>query len=322
MGRHLSVGALATLTAVALLPGSPVAHAATDKTPPVVTVAMDGSKATLTGADHVLSGWTTFHVSSTSANNNLGLFVARPGQTPPAPAAPAAPARQPADNTPNAVNPTPAQPPERPATAAPPVRANATAGRAQRAKITTAAEDGMISLGGVVTSKGHNATLTVQLPAGTVYLQDLAAADATKPVAVLTVAPESNRALMPDVAQIVTVDGHGAFNLPWTLKRSGMLQIENISHGWHDWHDLVLQKVRKGVTQDDVVRYFQHEPGQAKSPFGTAIAGTAPLSARHAMQFSYDLPAGTYALYDIWLNHKTGRFLAGEGAVKLVRIVK
>ena len=47
MGRQWHVGALAALTAVALLPGSPLAHAAAEKAPPVVTVALDGSKATL-----------------------------------------------------------------------------------------------------------------------------------------------------------------------------------------------------------------------------------------------------------------------------------
>jgi hypothetical protein len=325
MVRQWHVGALAALTAVALLPGSPLAHAAAEKAPPVVTVALDGSKATLTGADHLLSGWTTFQVSSVSADNNLGLFVARPGATPPAPPAAAPqPAPQPADNTPNAVNPTPAQPPqERPATPAAPVRSDAKTARAQRAKVTAAAEEAMISLGGVVTSKGHDASVTVNLPAGTVFLQDLAAADATKPVAVLSVAAQSNRALMPNVAQIVTVNGKGEFNHPWTLKRAGLLQIENIAHGRHDWHDVVLQKLRKGETRDDVVRYFQHEPGQGgKSPFGAAIAGTAPLSAGHAMQFSYHLPAGTYALYDIWLDHKTGTFYAGQGAVTLISVGK
>lgn len=328
MGRHLSVGALATLTTLALLPGSPAAHATADKAPPVVTVALDGSKATLTGTDHLLSGWTTFRISSTSTDNNLGLFAARPGATPPAPAAapqPAPkPAPQPQDNTPNAVNPMPAQPPqERPATPAAPVRADAKATRAQRAQLTAAAEEATISLGGVATHKGHDATLTVQLPAGTVYLQDLLAADATKPVAVLTVAPESNRALMPDVAQIITVNGKGEFNHPWTLRHAGMLQIENISHGRHDWHDVVLQKLRKGETRDDVVRYFQHDPGQGgKTPFGQPIAGTAPLSAGHVLQFSYNLPPGTYALYDIWLDHTSGKFNAGEGAVTLISVVK
>jgi hypothetical protein len=156
-----------------------------------------------------------------------------------------------------------------------------------------------------------------------VYLQDLAAADTSKPLATLTVAAQSNRALMPDVGQIITVNGQGAFNHPWTLKRSGRLQIQNISHGRHDWHDLVLQKLRKGETRDDVVRYFRHDPGQGgKSPFAAPIAGTGPLSAGLAMQFSYRLPAGTYALYDIWLDHTTGAFNAGQGAVTLVSVVK
>jgi hypothetical protein len=175
----------------------------------------------------------------------------------------------------------------------------------------------------VATSKGQDATLTVDLPAGTVYVQDLSATDTTKPVAVLTVAPESNRALMPDVAQIITVNGRGAFNHPWTLKRSGLPQIENIGHGRHDWHDVVLQKLRKGQTRDDVVRYFKHDPGEGgTSPFAVPIAGTAPLSAGHAMQFSYDLPPGNYALYDIWLDYRTGEFNASEGAVTLINIGK
>jgi hypothetical protein len=40
------------------------------------------------------------------------------------------------------------------------------------------------------------------------------------------------------------------------------------------------------------------------------------------LQISYRLPAGTYALYDIWLDRRTGRFLAGEGAVTLISVVK
>jgi len=311
-GRH-RFSAVTALTAFALLPGSPVAHAAAEAAPPVVTVTMDGSHATLSGADHLRSGWTTFRVSSSSADNNLALFVNREGRTAQPPPAPA----QPADNTPNAVNPVPNP---QPAPAPVPVRADRAAPRAERAKVTAAVEESMISLGGVVTRKGHEANLTVELPAGTVYLQDLAATDTSKPVAVLTVAPETNHALLPRVAQIVTVNGHNEFFLPRALKRSGMLQIENISHGRHDWHDLVLQKLRKGATRDDVVKFFQKDPGKGPSPFAAPIAGTAPLSAGYLLQFSYSLPAGTYALYDIWLDHNNGTFNAGQGAVTLINV--
>jgi hypothetical protein len=279
------VSAVSALMLLAALPGSPLAHAAAAAAPPVVTITMDGSHATLSGADHLRSGWTTFRVSSTAADNNLSLFVSRQPQ------------------------------------AAAPVRADRTSGHAERARITAAAEESTISLGGVATSVGHDARLTVALPAGTVYLQDLAAADASKPVAVFTVAPEPNAALLPRVDQFVTIDGHNKFMIPRSLHRRGMLQIENIGHGRYGWHDLVLQKLRKGMTRDDVVRYFQHDPGQVHSPFAAPIAGTAPLSAGHLLQISYRLPAGTYALYDIWLDRKTGQFLAGQGAVTLISVV-
>jgi hypothetical protein len=278
------VSALIALTLLAVLPGSPAARAAA--APPVVTVTLDGTHATLTSADHLRSGWTTFDVSSTSADNNLSLFVSRQAE-------PVAP-----------------------------VRASRTAGSAERARIAAAAEKSTISLGGVATSVGHDARLTVELPAGTVYLQDLAAADASKPIAVLSVAAEPNGALLPRVDQFVTIDGHNQFLIPRSLHRRGTLQIENIGHGRYGWHDLVLQKLRKGTTRDDVVRYFQHDPGEVRSPFAAPIAGTAPLSAGHVLQISYRLPAGTYALYDIWLDRRTGRFLAGEGAVTLISVVK
>jgi hypothetical protein len=308
------VSALGALTLVAVLPGSPLAHAVAEAAPPVVTVTMDGSHATLSGADHLRSGWTTFRVSSTSADNNLSLFVSRrPQAPPPAPA-------QPADSTPNAVNPVP-DPQPAPAPVAS-VRADRAGTHAERARVTTAAEESTISLGGVATSKGHDASLTVELPTGTVYLQDLAAADLAKPVAVLTVAPESNGALLPRVDQFVTIDGHNKFMTPRSLHRRGMLQVENIGHGRYGWHDLVLQKLRKGTTRDDVVSYFRHDPGQGHSPFAAPIAGTAPLSSGHVLQISYSLPAGTYALYDIWLDRKTGQFLAGEGAVTLISVTK
>ncbi|MGQ0467412.1 MAG: hypothetical protein ACT4QG_19110 [Sporichthyaceae bacterium] len=298
--RGTAVTAVAVL-ALAAGTGTALAVAPDPSAPPVVTIALDGDKVKLSGADGLKAGWITIKASTTTKPHSLWLFTPKPGAKP-AGAEKAVQAMQ-------AVQANEGQSPEAAAEGGP---------QQKPANNVATVEDTLVGLGGALVTPKRSATFSVNLPEGEVSIADLAngAEKAATPIAKLMLGDPGGAVRSAGNGSQVTIDEKAQIQAPDTLPRTGELRISNV--GDKKWHFLELHKLQEGKGEKDVVAFFS---GSGTSPFDPENAlGTAPLSGGVEEYLDYDLPAGTYAFVDSWVDSATGTFNASQGAIRMVTL--
>jgi hypothetical protein len=274
------------------------------KPPPHVDVAMTAAGIRLSGIKNVTSGWVTFRVSATDGAHHLWLVSPSVG--------PRGDVSTPARDiqtlwSMNEANPkagtatTPRRPSGDPRTIA---------------AYQKAAQESLIALGGAWIDAQHPATISAELPAGDVYLEDLdGAADSD---AVLHVGWGKYPPMPARPAGEITEGDDNFIFAPTSLPRHGTLELANADDTETGYHFLVIRALAPGTTREDVERYYS--AGIGPTPLGAAAVMSAPLSAGQSQFLSYSLPPGQYAILDAWKDPATGRVLAGDGAVTTVRL--
>lgn len=291
-----SAKAAAVLSAVALATSAGTAVAAEPvNAPPVISLVLDGGKATVSGADDLDAGWVTIKARSTKATHSLWLFTPRPGTAP--------------DKAQEA------------AQALRDVRGNENGAQDKAAADAAKVEKTLVALGGAAVAPGRPATFSVNLPEGEVSIGDLAgdAKDATKPIATLMLgdpggavrsAGDGNRISVASTRDGVRIEA------PATMSRAAKLHIVNTSD--RDWHFLGLHRLVDGADEKDVIAFYN---GSGRSPFEEAHSViSAPLSGKGEEFMDYDLPAGRYAVVDSWVDSTDGKFYAAKGAIRMVTL--
>jgi hypothetical protein len=281
---------------LAVLVAAPVGWAAPARAADsTAAITMTGNSAKLSGTKHLKAGWVTFRITSRTGGNNLWFFAAKPGRDVSAAAAVHKPRAQPV---------------------AAPESAVATTQRADAA-MATKAEQSLVALGGADTTVQRAATVTVELPAGTVYVEDIANSAAVR-VATLHVHRGPGRH-HPHPNVYISDDGNNSIVAPATLPRTGLLKFGNVARGDRDWHMLEVVRLTDPTTpKSTVARYFASE---ADNPFTLPdFVGSAPTSGGHAEYVSYSLPAGTYAVVDYWVDSSTGHMHSADSPVAIVEL--
>jgi hypothetical protein len=262
-----------------------------------VTITMTGKSAKLSDTKHLRAGWITFRITSRTGENNLWFFTAHGAKTTTALRAAGA-----------------VQKPQAVPVAAP-ESAVATTEQADAA-MARAAEASLLALGGADTSPSRPTTLVVQLPPGTVYVEDLANGAARVATLHVGAGPGKHH---PHPDSYITADDANSIVAPATLPRTGTVKFGNIATGADSWHMLEIVRLTDPSTpKATVAQYFESEADDPIS--ATDFVGSAPLSARHAQYVSYSLPAGTYAVVDYWVDRNTGHIHSADGSVAIVTL--
>jgi hypothetical protein len=271
---------------------------------PHVDVVMTAAGIKLSGTKTVTSGWVTFRISAPDGEHHLWLVSPSVGPRGDV----SAPTRDIRSLwSVNAINPNAG-------TATTPHHPNPdpqmVAGYQQTA------QESLIALGGAWVDARHPATISAELPAGDVYLEDLspaAVADAVLHVGWGKYPPMPAR----PAGEITEGDDNFVFAPP-VLPSRGTLELANADDTETGYHFLVIRAMAPGVTREDVERFFAS--GTGPPPLASAAVMSAPLSAGQSQFLSYALPSGQYAILDAWMDPVTGRVLAGDGALTTIRL--
>ena len=331
---------VAVITAVALVPTTGTAmavHTAAAPSIPIVTIAMVGDTAKISGASKLAAGWVTFKVRTDKDPHNLWFYTPKPGAKKGDVAqaekavrkvraghgqGPGIDAKAPADpESPNLDKGTTNTEKKAAAAKQEKERAKSDAAAGQARTDTSMAEKTLLALGGVYVAPKRTATIVVNLPQGQVTVADLAVGKETKtvPLTVFKVGPAGKQRAPGKGAAQIFLDESSKIQAPEKLKRSGQLLINNESMS--KWHFIGLQKLAKGATENDLVAWFDSPAGKRKYPFDPAYSiAAAPLSGGRTQYLSYDLPAGKYALIDAWVDSDSGRFYASQGGTRMITL--
>jgi hypothetical protein len=171
--------------------------------------------------------------------------------------------------------------------------------------------------GGVNVFPGSSASFTVDVHPGTYYLGRLVQQPELTPIRVA--GPPVTKAAAP--AKIVTATDSD-YRLPATLPAHGTITIRNAGRGWHR---LNFIPVKQGTTRAQLAAYLRKTRGNDNAPpppfaLKGAQLGSANISPGRAMQLTYDLPAGEYAVLDFNHDLKTGRPDTLEGLYAVVTL--
>jgi hypothetical protein len=164
--------------------------------------------------------------------------------------------------------------------------------------------------GGVDVFPGEHASFTALVRPGTYYLGELN----DRPIfRVIHVTGAPDGALGPSAATVREYDF--GYRVHGSLPAHGTITIRNVGR---QPHRLNLEPVRPGTTRAAVGAYLRKTGGRPYGPppgfsrrgpeLGTALVGPG-----ETMQFSYSVPAGTYALIGWQQDSKTGKPQALEG---------
>jgi hypothetical protein len=167
---------------------------------------------------------------------------------------------------------------------------------------------------------GHPATVTENLTAGKYYLIDIANPPSGPPaVTTLTVKPGGrNIEQDSDLVSQTTVSATSAdrFVAPRNWPHQGTTTFRNTSD---TLHFMALAPVKDGTTDRQIQKYFdsgsQNPPPFAKAGPSIGIEVTSP---GQVLQFTYNLPKGTYALLCFVADDQTGMPHAIMGMHKVV----
>ncbi|HEX3828611.1 MAG TPA: hypothetical protein VHV82_15205 [Sporichthyaceae bacterium] len=274
------------------------------KPPPHVDVMMTATGIKLAGTRSVTSGWVTFRISAPDGEHHLWLVSPSVG--------PRGDVSTPAGDirslwSVNAANP-------RASTVTTPHRPSADPQMVAGYQRT--AQESLIALGGAWVDAGHPATISAELPAGDVYLEDLGASAVSDAVLHVGWGKYPPMPARP-VGEITEGDDNFVFAPP-VLPGHGTLELANADDTETGYHFLVIRAMAAGATREDVERFFSS--GTGPSPLASAALMSAPLSAGQSQFLSYALPSGEYAILDAWMDPVTGRVLAGDGALTTIRL--
>jgi hypothetical protein len=167
-------------------------------------------------------------------------------------------------------------------------------------------------LGGANVFAGEPASFTVTLRAGTYYLGEMSAKPIFRRIKVQGVPAAA--APKPSGAVATTYDFGFHVNTP-SLPAHGTITIRNTGR---QIHRLLFVPVKAGTSRAQIGAYLHTTGGRPDGPqppfarTGPQV-GTAMISPGRQIQFSYTLPAGTYALLCFQPDTRTGKPQALEG---------
>jgi hypothetical protein len=165
--------------------------------------------------------------------------------------------------------------------------------------------------GGVDLFRGQSASFTVTVRPGTYYLGEMTSRPQLTPIRVVgapLAAQSASTAVLTETDSGYRVPAHA-------LPAEGTITIRNAGTRGHRVNFI---PVAPGTTRAQLGAYLRKTGGRDNaSPPPFALngpqLGTADLSGHRAMQFTYTLPSGTYALIDFNDDMTTGRPEALEG---------
>ena len=166
-------------------------------------------------------------------------------------------------------------------------------------------------LGGANVFPGTPAAFTVTVPAGTYYLGEMTTRPSFRKITVAG----TPAATAPKTAATVTAYDFGFRTNPPTLPAKGTITIRNTGT---QIHRLLFVPIKTGTSRAQIGAYLRKTGGQPYGPpppftrQGPQV-GTAMISPGRQIQFSYTLPAGTYALLCFQPDSRTGKPQALEG---------
>jgi hypothetical protein len=166
-------------------------------------------------------------------------------------------------------------------------------------------------LGGANVFPREPASFTVTLHAGTYYLGEMSARPVFRRIEVQG-APAPTA---PKASALVTAYDFGFRANKPSLPAHGTITIRNTGE---QVHRLLFVPVKTGTSRAQIGAYLRKTGGRPDGPqpafarTGPQV-GTAMISPRRQLQFSYTLPAGTYALLCFQPDTRTGKPQTLEG---------
>lgn len=151
-------------------------------------------------------------------------------------------------------------------------------------------------IGGVSSLPGKAASFWVDLEPGSyVALDTYGKTNAAKWI-VLTVSGADTGATMPAGDTVKAVKDAKWAKKPRAIARKGTLTFKNRSS---NNHFLILVKMKKGATVQDVKEFLMTEEGPPPVDFRHSL-DSAVISGGESVAFKYRLPKGTYAMMCFW----------------------
>ncbi len=163
------------------------------------------------------------------------------------------------------------------------------------------------------------ADLYLDLGPGTYYAYDAAQPTLSSDrVATIVVTGHSIPAELPRITGTVAAIGHDRWaKFPRSIRTGGHLLFTNMGT---EPHLVNLLQLRPGTTLADVQALFS-QPGSDPSSISTGVYDElGVLSPGRQELVSYALPAGTYAVLDLWPDDTTGEPHSALGMVRLLRV--
>jgi hypothetical protein len=167
-------------------------------------------------------------------------------------------------------------------------------------KVLKRFERNITLVGGVATSRNHDAVMWVNLPRGTYWAVDT---DTSTTLAsqLRTVRVRGHRTAgsAPHGTVIRAVRDTSWATHPASMRHQGLMTFRNASH---DNHFVILAKLAPGKTLSDFKAWVdQAKQGQQSPPPLTSTElDTGVVSPGHAMTMRYSLPRGNYVLMCFW----------------------
>lgn len=171
--------------------------------------------------------------------------------------------------------------------------------------------------GGLDLFRGQSAEFTAALEPGTYYLGEMTDRPQLTPLHVSGPSTSATKSPRP------TIDAtdHG-YRIGGLLHANGTITFVNSGRRPHR---LNLMPIARGTTAAQLIAYIRKTSGRdnaAPPPFALPgpQLGTAELSPGQRMQFTYHLPAGTYAALDLDQDMSTGRPEALNGLASVLTL--
>ncbi|MGQ0630053.1 MAG: hypothetical protein ACT4P1_03365 [Sporichthyaceae bacterium] len=177
----------------------------------------------------------------------------------------------------------------------------------------------VITVGGVTTEAGTEATATLNLAPGKYRIYD-GAGEFFDNVRTLTITKTSNKATAPTPAATISMTEQKAFGGATVLPAAGTIRIRNTTTSGHRWYQAQLLHVANGTTEEQVADLFSGE-SEDDSFVQEGYVGGDSLSPGRSQLLTYSVPPGTYALFCFFPDPDVpGTTYAGNGMVRIVTL--